>query len=263
MPAERASRRAFLGASALVFAASAAATVAWCGPMSGMAGMPMAGGWTMSMTWMRMPGQTWPGVAASFLGMWAVMMVAMMLPSLVPSLWRYRQAAGGAGEPRPGGLTVLVGLAYFSVWTAVGAAVYPLGLALAAAAMHQPALSRAVPLAAGAVVLIAGLIQLTSRKAHHLACCRAEPGSGRDFRPDAATAWRHGLRLARHCVCCCGNLMAILLVAGVMDLLAMAVVTAAITSERLLPVAERIARGIGVIVVAAGVFLVARAVGVG
>jgi predicted metal-binding membrane protein len=34
------------------------------------------------MAWMRMPGQTWPGAAASFLGMWVVMMVAMMLPSL-------------------------------------------------------------------------------------------------------------------------------------------------------------------------------------
>ena len=43
-----------------------------------------------------MPGQTWPGAAASFLGMWVVMTVAMMLPSLVPMLWRYRQAATGA-----------------------------------------------------------------------------------------------------------------------------------------------------------------------
>ena len=60
-----------------------------------MDGMPMPGGWTMSMTWMRMPGQTWPGAAASFLGMWIVMMVAMMLPSLVPMLWRYRKAVDG------------------------------------------------------------------------------------------------------------------------------------------------------------------------
>jgi predicted metal-binding membrane protein len=127
--------------------------------------------------------------------------------------------------------------------------------------MHQPALSRAVPIAAGAAVLIAGLIQLTPRKAHHLACCRAEPGSGRDFLPDAATAWRHGLRLARHCVCCCGNLMAIPLVVGVMDLRAMGLVTAAITAERLLPAGERVARVIGVLVVAAGVLLVARVPG--
>jgi predicted metal-binding membrane protein len=55
--------------------------------------------------------------------------------------------------------------------------------------------------------------------------------------------------------------MAILLVLGVMDLRAMAVVTAAITIERLTPAGDRIARAIGVIVVGAGIFLIARAVG--
>src|SRR5262249_56955394 len=64
---------------AVLFAASAAATVAWARSMSG--GMPMPGGWTMSMVWMRMPGQGWTGAAATFLGMWLLMMVAMMLPA--------------------------------------------------------------------------------------------------------------------------------------------------------------------------------------
>jgi predicted metal-binding membrane protein len=94
---EQASQRAFFAISALLFAASAAVTIGWCGSMSAMGGMPMPGGWTMSMAWMRMPGQTWPGAAVSFLGMWFVMMVAMMLPSLVPALWRYRQAVGRTG----------------------------------------------------------------------------------------------------------------------------------------------------------------------
>ncbi len=52
-----------------------------------------------------MPGQTLAGAAASFLGMWVVIMVAMMLPSLVPMLWRYRQAVGRTGETRLGRLT--------------------------------------------------------------------------------------------------------------------------------------------------------------
>ena len=78
MASEIASQRAFLGASTLLFAASGAVTIAWCASMSEMDGMPMPGGWTMSMACMRMPGQTWPGAAASFLGMWVVMMVAMM-----------------------------------------------------------------------------------------------------------------------------------------------------------------------------------------
>ena len=88
---DRPSDAAFVGVSALLFAGSTTLTIVWCASMSAM-GMPMPGGWTMSMAWMRMPGQTWLGAAASFLGMWIVMMVAMMLPSLVPMLWRYRQA---------------------------------------------------------------------------------------------------------------------------------------------------------------------------
>src|SRR5262245_20298584 len=86
----RDSQRAFFAVLTLVFIASTAVTTAWCSSMSAMNEMAMPGGWTMSMAWMRMPGQTWVGAAASFLGMWLVMMVAMMLPSLAPMLLRYR-----------------------------------------------------------------------------------------------------------------------------------------------------------------------------
>src|SRR5206468_824233 len=191
----RSSEGMFLGVSALLFAASAAATVAWCGSMSGMGEMPMPGGWTMSMAWMRMPGQTWPGAAASFVGIWVVMMVAMMLPSFVPMLRRYRQAVGRTGETRLGRLTALVGVGYFVVWTVFGMAAFPLGVALAAVGMQRPALARAVPIVVGMVVLIAGCLQLTAWKARHLACCREAPGRGRTLPADAGTAWRHGLRL--------------------------------------------------------------------
>ena len=80
---------------------------------------------------------------------------------------------------------------------------------------------------------------------------------------DAGTAWRNGLRFGLHCTYCCAGLMAILLVIGVMDLRAMAVVTAAITVERLAPGGERVARAIGAIAVGAGLFLIARAAGLG
>jgi predicted metal-binding membrane protein len=166
MASERASQHAFLGVSALLFAASAAVSIVWCAPMSSMGGMPMPGGWTMSMAWMRMPGQTWLGAAASFLGMWVVMMVAMMLPSLVPVLWRYREAVDG-------------------------------------------------------------------------------------------------LRLGLHCSQCCAGLMAILLVVVVMDPRVMAAVAAAIAVERLAPAGERVARAIGAVAVGAGLFLMARAAGIG
>jgi predicted metal-binding membrane protein len=258
-----AQQRAFFGVSALLFAASAAATIVWCASMSAKAQMPMPGDWTMSMAWMRMPGQTWLGAATSFLLMWVVMMVAMMLPSLVPMLWRYGQAFGRTGGMRLGRRAALVGAGYFLVWTVFGITAFPLGVAVATIEMQQPALARAVPIAAGVVVLIAGAFQFTTWKARHLACCREIPERGPALRADAGTAWRYGLRLGLHCIYCCAGLMAILLVIGVMDLRAMAVVAAAITVERLAPAGEHVARAIGVIVVGRGVFLIARAGGLG
>lgn len=277
MPADRASPSAFLAVTALVFLASVAATIACCASMSmstsmsmsmststsATGGMPMPGGWTMSMAWMRMPGQTWAGAAAAFLGMWTVMMVAMMLPSLVPMLERYRRAVGRSGRVPLGRLTALVAVGYFFVWTALGAAAFPVGAALAALEMERPALARAAPVAIGLVVLLAGALQLTRWKARQLACCRGAPGGGGALPPDPGTAWRHGLRLGFHCCACCAGPTAVLLVAGVMDLRAMAVVAAAITLERVAPGGERIARATGTIVAAAGLFLIARAAGLG
>jgi predicted metal-binding membrane protein len=261
---ERALRHTFFGVSALLFAASAALTVVWCASMSATGRMPMPGGWTMSMAWMRMPGQTWPGAAGTFLGVWVLMMVAMMLPCLVPTLWRYRQAVGRpGGETRPGRLPALLGAGYFFAWTVFGMAAFPLGVALAAVEMRQPALARAVPIAVGVVVLVAGALQFSAWKARHLACCREAPGRVRTLPAGAGTAWRYGLRLGLHCSCCCAGLMAILLVIGVMDLRAMAVVAVAITVEHLAPGGERVARIIGAVVVGAGLFLLARAAGLG
>jgi predicted metal-binding membrane protein len=228
-----------------------------------MGEIPMPGGWTMSMAWTLMPGQTWPGVAASFLSMWVVMMVAMMLPSLVPMLWRYREAVGRTGERRIGWLTALVGAGYFFVWTVFGMAVFPLGVALASVQMQHPALTRAVPIAVGVVILMAGSFQLTAWKERHLACCREAPGRGRILRADAVTAWRYGLRLGLHCTNCSVGLMAILLVIGVMNLRAMAFVAAAITVERLAPTGENVARATGIVVLGAGLFLIARAARLG
>jgi predicted metal-binding membrane protein len=253
---ESGSDRTFLAIAALIFTISVAITILWCGSMSAMSGMSMPGGWTMSMAWMRMPGQTWPGAAATFLGMWIVMMLAMMLPSLVPMLWRYRQAIAAAAKERLGLLTAIAGAAYMSVWTLLGLAIYAIGVALATLEMQNTALARVVPTAAGVVVLTAGILQFTQWKARHLACCREATGSDNLLPATRGAAWRHGLRLGLHCVHCCAGLMAILLVMGVMDLRAMAVVGTAITLERLAPAASRIARIIGLAVVGSGLYLV-------
>jgi predicted metal-binding membrane protein len=153
-------------------------------------------------------------------------------------------------------------LGYFFVWTVFGMLAFALGGALTAIAARQPAIARATPTAIGVAILVAGIVQLTTWKARQLTCCRELPGRGRALSSDASTAWQHGVRLGLHCSLCCVGLMAILLVIGVMDLRAMALVTAAITVERLAPAGERAARVIGVVVVGAGLILIARAAGV-
>ena len=78
---------------------------------------------------------------------------------------------------------------------------------------------------------------------------------------DAGTARRYALSLGFHCSCCCIGLTAVLLVVGVMDLRAMAVVAVAITVERLAPAGPRVARAIGAVLVGTGLFVVAQAAG--
>ena len=258
---DRATGRVFFTVSTLLFAGSAALTAVWSMSMSAMGGMTMPGGWTMSMAWMRMPEQNWLGAASSFVGMWVVMMVAMMLPSLVPTMWRYREAIGGGGEARVGLLTALAGVGYFFVWTLVGMAVFPVGVALADVEMQNSSLARAVPIAGGVVVLIASALQFTSWKDHHLASCRDVPGGRHPLAANARMAWRHGIRLGLHCVYGCAGLTAILLILGIMDVRAMAVITAAITLERLAPAGQRVARAIGIVGIGTGLFLIARAAG--
>lgn len=253
------SERPLLAVSALLFIASAAVTVQACRSMSAMGEMAMPGGWGMSMVWMRMPGQTWIEFAASFMGMWAVMMVAMMLPCLVPMLSRYRRVLGATGERRLGRMTALASVGYFFVWGAVGMAVFAVGVGLAAIEMRWPALARAVPLSTGVAVLIAGAAQFSAWKARCLAGCAAAPRHCRVSPARARGAWRHGVSLGLRCSRCCANLMAILLVIGVMDLRAMALVTAALAAERRSPSGERVARVMGVAVIGVGLFLIARA----
>ena len=227
-----------------------------------MPAMPMPGG-AMSMAWLPMPGRSWAGTAASFLALWVVMMAAMMLPSLLAKLLRRPPpgAPGAPGGPRAAGRAAragLVGAGYFAVWTALGAAVFPLGAALAAAQLRFPPLARASPLAAGLLVLLAGAIQCSGWKARRLARWRA--AGEREAPPaEARAAWHYGLRLGLRCAGGCANLMAVLLALGIMDLRAMAGVAAAVTLERLGPAGATTARAIGALVIGLGAVLLAQA----
>lgn len=252
-----------LAVATLIFAASVAATIACAASMSAMGSMPMPGGWTLSMAWMRMGGPSWLGTAASFLAMWAPMMVAMMLPALLPPLWRYRPAAGQVGEARLVGLTALTSAGYFAVWIGLGVPLFAAGAALAALALHSPLLARAVPALIAATILLAGAFQFSAWKAHQLACCRTmSPGDG-VLSVDFLAAWRQGLRHGAHCSLCCAGFTATLLALGVMDWRVMIAVTAATAFERVAAAGVRAARVVGVAMLGAGMVLAARALGFG
>jgi predicted metal-binding membrane protein len=210
------------------------------------------------MTGMTMPQQTWYGAAAGYLGMWMAMMVPMMLPSLVPMLSRYRRSVRGADGIRLHGLTALVGVGYILIWAVLGAAAYAAGAGVMAVEMRWRMVAQWLPVAAGVVLLVAGGVQFTPWKARQLALCREGSGCGCPPAPNALGAWRHGLGLGVRCSLCCGSLMLPLLAIGMMDLVAMAAVTLAISAERLAPAPLRVARVAGLVIIVVGVLTIAR-----
>ena len=210
------------------------------------------------MTGMTMPQQTWYGAAAGYLGMWMAMMVPMMLPSLIPMMSRYRRSVRGADGIHLHGLTALVGVGYFVIWAVLGAAAYAAGAGVLAVEMRWGTVAQWLSVAAGVVLLVAGGVQFTPWKARQLALCREGSGCGCPPAPNALGAWRHGLRLGVRCSLCCGSLMLALLAIGMMDLVAMAAVTLAISAERLAPVPLRVARVAGVAIVMVGVLTIVR-----
>ncbi len=176
--------------------------------------------------------------------MWLTMMVAMMLPSLMPMLLRYRRSVCAITSAQLDMQTAFVGLGYFFVWAVFGVFAFVGEAILSEFAMRWPP-------ATGLFVLIAGALQFSRWKARHLACCRDTPACCSGL---ASAAWRHGVRLGIHCVHCCFGLTVMLIALGMMDLRAMALVTAAISAERLAPDGLRVARFVGGVLIATGLF---------
>jgi predicted metal-binding membrane protein len=210
------------------------------------------------MTGMTMPQQTWYGAAAGYLGMWMAMMVPMMLPSLIPVLPRYRRSVRGADGMHLHGLTALVVAGYFGIWAVLGAAAWVAGAGVVAIEMRWRMGAQWLPVAAGVALLVAGGVQLTPWKARQLARCR-EAACGCPPGPGAAAALRHGLGLGVRCSLSCGSLMLALLALGMMNPVVMGAATLAIAAERWAPVPPRVARPLGVAILAAGVLTIARA----
>ncbi len=159
-----------------VFTAALALTIYYCRTMSG--GMEMPGGWTMSMMWMPMPGQTWLGSTVMFMLMWLAMMVVMMLPSYLPMILRYHRVRRSENDRGVLASTFLMMAGYFSVWSAAGAAIYVAGIALAMAAMRWTTFSRSMPFIIAATIFVAGCMQFMPWTKFGLRECRGSLACG-------------------------------------------------------------------------------------
>jgi predicted metal-binding membrane protein len=242
--------------AAAIFLIAAAYTFYAAGSMAG--GMPMPGGWTMPMMWMVMPGQSALATAALFLFMWQAMMIAMMSPSTWPMLSLYRRVAEYHGLPRPWRNTGVVAAGYFAVWLAFGASAFLLGFAVSAWAMRSDAISKFVPLSAGAALVLAGLYQLSPLKQTCLKHCR-EPVFflSHIWKPGAVGALRIGIAHGAFCAACCWALMLMQIVLGVMNLGVMIVIATIIGTEKLWKRGPALSRVIGACSIATGIAVIA------
>ena len=186
-------------------------------------------------TAMMQPAATAPYLAASAL-MWIVMMGAMMTPAALPITLvfaRLDRERHGTALPLDG---LLFAAGYLSAWALFALVATMLQWALhRAALLHTDALAIGRPLA-GAILIVAGLYQLTPLKTACLARCRTPMGFLLShWRDGAGGAFRMGLQHGGFCLGCCWALMLLMFAAGVMSVAAMAVLGVFILAERLLP----------------------------
>jgi predicted metal-binding membrane protein len=231
----------FIAVCVVAFVTSVWLTVHFCRSMC--CEMKMPGGWTMSTMWMPMPGQTWFASGTNFLLMWLTMMVAMMMPSALPTFLKTNRPWASLSGMASG---------YFAIWLAAGVGLYALGVPFAAIAVRSESFSRAVPWLLSAALIAAGAIQFTRWKMTHLLRCRSAFGCAISC-PRHETGFRHGCKQGAACCLCCAAPMTIQLVLGMMNPLVMIVVAMVIAAEKLLPRPAIVTRLVGLSAILAGV----------
>ena len=172
------------------------------------------------------------GTAAWFLGVWVVMMGAMMLPSVAPTVALYSKLK----HTRTIGAPLLFTSGYLLVWSAAGLLVYLLATVGAPLFGDALAWNRAGRYVAGVIVLLAAAYELTPLKDVCLGKCRTPLGFllG-SWRDGLSGAVNMGVRHGAWCLGCCWALMASLFALGVMSVVWMAVVAGLIAFEKLIP----------------------------
>lgn len=196
--------------------------------------------------------------ALLFLAMWVTMMVAIMFPTAAPMVLTYaRIQAGKRQQGRAFVPTWVFTGSYLLVWSVLGVVAYAAAVAAEAAALQSMWLAENGGRFGGVLLVLAGLYQLSPLKTACLSKCRSPlsfiMGSWRD---GYAGAFRMGLEHGWYCTGCCWLLFAILFPLGVMNIVAMALLTALIFAEKSLPVGPRVAQGAAVALVVYGVLVV-------
>jgi predicted metal-binding membrane protein len=235
---------------------------------SSMSGMGATGNMSMGVNNMgiSMPlANTWRSedILLTFL-MWAVMMVAMMTPSAIPMILTYDnlQRRRQPNEAPFLGTAVFL-LGYMTVWLAFSIGATFVQWVFHSAALLSPETLSVTPLLGGVLLILAGLYQFTPLKQACLSSCRTplsflitEWREG--FGGELIMGWRHGL----YCVGCCWLLMTLLFVAGVMNLLWVAVIAGYVLIEKVAPAGQWASQAVGLLTIGWGAWLLVRFLGV-
>jgi predicted metal-binding membrane protein len=207
----------------------------------------------MGMT-MEMP---WSAADAFFtFAMWAVMMVGMMTPSAAPVVLLFA-AMHAQRDARPTPLVgVAFGVGYLLVWIAFSAVAALAQGALHQAAMWSPTMRTSSAPLGGAILIAAGVYQLTPFKGACLTHCRSPLGFLMShWRDGMAGALRMGIEHGTSCLGCCWALMGVLFVVGVMNLVWVAAMTIFVLVEKIGSAGALVTRLAGVAMIAFGVFV--------
>jgi predicted metal-binding membrane protein len=187
--------------------------------------------------------------------MWAIMMVAMMVPSAAPMLMTFaavntkRQQSG-----RPYVPTAVFLLGYVLVWSAYSVLATIVQWALQRTALLSATFESASPVLTGVLLIAAGVFQLTPLKNRCLTHCHMPfQFITAQWREGRAGALSMGLRHGAYCVGCCWAIMALLFIAGVMNLWWIAVLSVFVLAEKLWP--RIFSRPVGPVLVIVGCWL--------
>jgi predicted metal-binding membrane protein len=216
-------------------------------------------GMSMGMAMPKM--QSWSLVDfVSMFVMWAIMMVAMMVPTAAPMILMFANVNRRRQEQeRPYVSTAVFLSGYLLVWTGFSALATLAQWGLHEAALLSPMMVSTSPILGGLLLLAAGIFQWTPLKYVCLTHCRSPLGFlMTDWREGRQGALIMGLKHGSYCTGCCWFLMALLFVAGVMNLLWVAVITAFVLVEKAVPRGDLVGRIAGVILCIAGLIMLVQ-----